>query len=90
MKIQYIKNKNFILKGSRYHGIPMKNTKSLFIRGFRSWPEIEMRKYLKKIMKELNIKILSVKCMANFNDVFFKIKKVGNEEEISSITELNV
>jgi len=74
MEIQYIKNKNFIIRGSRCHGIPLKNTKLLFIRGLRSWPEIKMRRHLKKYLKELNIKVLSVKCIANFNDVFFKIK----------------
>ena len=46
-----------------------------------------MRSHLKKTLKELNIKVLSVKRIANFNDVFFKIKIVGNEEEITSITE---
>ena len=56
-------------------------------RGLRSWPEIKMRRYLKKILKELNIKVLSIKRIANFNDVFFKIKIVGNEEEITSITD---
>ena len=86
MEIQYIRNKNFILRGSRCHGIPMKNTKLLFIRGLRSWPEIKMRRHLKKILKELSIKVLSIKRVANFNDVFFKVKIVGNEEEISSIT----
>ena len=44
-----------------------------------------MRSHLKKTLKELNIKVLSVKRIANFNDVFFKIKIVGNEEEITSI-----
>ena len=56
-------------------------------RGLRSWPEIKMRKHLMKTLKELNNKVLSVKRIANFNDVFFKIKIVGNEEEITSITE---
>jgi len=46
-----------------------------------------MRRYLKKILNELNNKVLSVKRTANFNDAFFKIKIVGNEEEIISITE---
>jgi hypothetical protein len=49
-----------------------------------------MRRYLKKILKELNIKVLSIKRIANFNDVFFKIKIVGNEEEITSFTECRV
>jgi len=87
MEIQYNRNKNFILRGSRRNGIPMENTKLLFIRGLRYWPEIKMRSHLKKTLKELNIKVLSVKRIANFNDVFFKIKIVGNEEEITSITE---
>ena len=87
MEIQYIRNKNFILRGSRCHGIPMENTKLLFIRGLRSWLEIKMRRHLRKTLKELNIKVLSVKRIANFNDEFFKIKIVGNEEEITSITE---
>jgi len=64
----------------------MKNMEPFFIRGLRSWPEIKMRRYLKKFLKELNIKVLSVKRFANFNNVFFKIKRVGIEEEISSIT----
>jgi len=59
------------------HGIPMEYTKLLFIRGLRSWPEIKMRRHLKKTLEELNIKVLSVKCIANFNDAFFKIKIVG-------------
>jgi len=46
-----------------------------------------MRKHLKKTLKKLYIKVLSVKRIANFNDVFFKIKIVGIEEEITSITE---
>ena len=46
-----------------------------------------MRSHLKKTLKELNIKVLSVKRIANFNNVFFKIKIVSNEEEIISITE---
>jgi len=45
-----------------------------------------MRKQLKKFLKELNIKVLSVKRIVNFNDAFFKIKIADNEEEISSIT----
>jgi len=65
----------------------MENTKLLFIRGIRFWPEIKMRRHLRKTLKELNIKVLSVKRIANFNDEFFKIKIVGNEEEITSITE---
>ena len=87
MKIQYIKNKNFILRGSKCHGIPMENTKLFFMRGIRSWSEIKMRRHLKKTLKELYIKVLSVKRISNFNDVFFKIKIVDNEEEITSITE---
>jgi len=47
-----------------------------------------MRRHLKKILKKLYIKVLSVKRIANFNDVlFFKIKIVSNEEEITFITE---
>jgi len=87
MEIQYIRNKKFILRGLRCHCIPMENTKLLFIRGIRFWPEIKMRRHLRKTLKELNIKVLSVKRIANFNDEFFKIKIVGNEEEITSITE---
>jgi len=87
MEIQYTRNKNFILRGSRCHGIPMENSKLLFIRGLRSWPEIKMRRHLTKTLIELNKKVLSVKRIANFNDVFFKIKIVGNEEEITSITD---
>ena len=87
MEIQFIRNKNFILRGSRCHGIPMENTKLLFIRGLRSWPEIKMRRHLKKTLNELNDKVLSVKRIANFNDAFFKIKIVGNEEELTSITD---
>ena len=46
-----------------------------------------MRRHLKKTLNELSNKVLSVKRIANFNYVFFKIKIVGNEEEITSITE---
>jgi len=47
-----------------------------------------MRKHLKKILKELNIylRFYQLNCIANSNDVFFKIRIVDNEEEISSIT----
>ena len=68
MEIQYIRNKNFILRGSRCHGIPMENTKLLFIRGLRSWPEIKMIRHLKKTLIELNNKVLSVKRIANFKN----------------------
>ena len=87
MEIHYTRNKNFILRGSRCHGIPMENTKLLFIRGLQSWPEIKMRRHLEKTLNELYNKVLSVKRIANFNDAFFKIKIVGNEEEITSITD---
>jgi len=87
MEIQYIRNKNFILRGSRCHSIPMENTKLLFIRELRSWPEIKMRIHLEKTLNELCNKVLSVKRIVNFNDTFFKIKIVGNEEEITSITD---
>ena len=85
--IQYIRDKNFIQRGSRCHGIPMENTKLLFIRELRSWPEIKMRIHLEKTLNELCNKVLSVKRIVNFNDTFFKIKIVGNEEEITSITD---
>ena len=45
-----------------------------------------MRRHLKKTLNELNDKVLSIKRIANFNDAFIKIKIVGNEEEITSIT----
>jgi len=46
-----------------------------------------MRRHLKKTLKELNIKVLSIKSIVNFNDAFFKIKIVGSEEEITFIIE---
>ena len=46
-----------------------------------------MRRHLKKTLNELNDKVLSFKRIANFNDTFFKIKIVGNEEEITFITD---
>jgi len=44
-------------------------------------------RHLTKTLNELYNKVLSVKRIANFNDAFFKIKIVGNEEEITSITD---
>jgi len=64
------------------------NTKLLFIRGLRSWTEIKMRRHLKKIMKEFKyygfyqLNVLLILMMYSL-----KIKIVGNEEEIASITE---
>jgi len=57
-----------------------------------SWTSLMARNQNEKIFKEnseriKNIKVLLVKRIANFNDVIFKIKIIGNEEEITSITE---
>ena len=46
----------------------------------------QIEKTFKENSERINIKVLSVKRIANFNDVFFKIKILGNEAEITSIT----
>ncbi len=79
----YCKGVDYIVRGSRCYGIPLKDTGLFYTRYLRSWLEKRMWKFLDKNFKNLKVIILSVKRITNFKDVFMRIKIFGSSDEIS-------
>ena len=88
MQTNYIRNKNYILRGSRCYGIPLDNTRLIYIRGVNSWSLENMRLFLKTHLKDQYNNILSVRRITNFNDNFFKIKVLANDDTIKIFTDI--
>ena len=88
MQTNYIRNKNYILRGSRCYGIPLDNTRLIYIRGVNSWSLENMRLFLKTHLKDQYNNILSVRRITNFNDNFFKIKVLANDDTIDTFTDI--
>ena len=84
----YCKGKNFIVRNSRCHGIPLEETGLFYIRYLYSWPEDRMWKFLDKKLKDRNVIILSVKRIAQIHDVFLRVKIFGSVEDISQVEKL--
>ena len=85
MSNNYIRNKDYILRGSRCYGISVNDTRLIYIRGAHSWPMKRMRKFLKTHLKDQFIHIISIKSITNFNDNFFKLKVLANKDTTNNI-----
>jgi len=86
MSSSYIKNKNYIVRGSRYCGIPISNTKLIYIRGINSWPLGKLRSFLKFQLQQNQFNtILSVRHVTNLNSKFFKIKILASDITTTNI-----
>ena len=82
----YIKNKNYIVRGSRCYGIPINDTRLIYIRGIHSWPMGKLRLFLEsQLQHDLFNTILSIKRITYLNDNFFKIKVVASENTTTNI-----
>ena len=82
----YIKNKNYIVRGSRCYGIPIDDTRLIYIRGIHSWPMGKLRSFLEsQLQHDLLNTILSIRRITNLNDNFFKIKVLASESTTTNI-----
>jgi len=88
MAITYIKNKNYIQRGSRCYGIPISDTSVIFIRGIRSWPLKKLREFLATHLHNFINNILSVKRITQFNYIFFRIRVLNSNNATTSIVNI--
>ena len=84
----YIRNRDYILRGSRCYGISVSDTRLIYIRGTLSWPMKRMRKFLETHLKDQFIYIISIKRITNFNDNFFKLKVLANKDTTNNIVNI--
>jgi len=85
MSNNYIRNRDYILRGSRCYGISVSDTRLIYIRSAHSWLVKRMRKFLETHLKNQFIHIISIKSITNFNDKFFKLKVLANKDTTNNI-----
>ncbi|ORX82364.1 hypothetical protein BCR32DRAFT_292677 [Anaeromyces robustus] len=88
MPNNYIRNKDYILRGSRCYGISVSDTRFIYIHGAHSWPVKRMRKFLVIHLKDQFMHIVSIKRITNFNDNFFKLKVLANKDTTNNIANI--
>ena len=84
MNSSLLKNKNYIIRGSRCFGIPIEDTRLIYIHGIH-WPLKRLRSFLKDQLNDQFKYILSIKHISNLNDNYYKIKVYGTIDTSSEI-----